>query len=377
MKKVILGISFFASLQVFACDIIVTDSSSLKNIAMNAQPGQEICVDGFGGKTYELDNIHFSAKGTENAPIIFKGLDSVHLLGINSQEGRANFYVSGQWLEIRNFEVSNFENGVYLRRVNGQVPHHTKIIDIKSHHNRYSGICIEGDYRVNGKENPDFHTYTNDQKPHDNTIKNCDGSYSEEPQHGDGINIRNGVGTGNIIIGCRTFKNNDDGIDLWEAGNQVKIINSWSFKNGLNGDGTGFKLGKAIRLEEDGTTYDGTHILEHCMAWDNKEFGFLDNGGVKSRELYNCTAYRNASAGFEFINSNNTFINNISYLNGKSNYLGANPYQSNNSWQINHIFSQYEQNIAEGTRGSTDRLPNTKWLKFQDLNYPNIGYWRR
>ncbi len=383
MKKIILSISLIANLQVFACDVTVTDSDSLKDIATNAQPGQEICIDGIGGKIYKLDYIHFSANGTKNAPIIFKGLGSVHLLGVDSEDGsKANFHVSGQWLTIKNFEVSNFEAGVNIRRIDNNVPHDTNIINIKSHDNLYSGISIEGDYIIgnNNEVNPDFGKYTNTQKPYNNTIKNCDASYSKSHGNGDGINIRNGVGPGNIIIGCRTFFNADDGVDLWEAGNQVKITNTWSFGNGMNGDGVGFKLGRAIQFN--GTIYDGMHILKNCMSWDNKEFGFSDSEAVYSRELYNCTAYHNKQEGFHFENDDNAFIKNISYANENNDMYGTNPYALNNSWQIDQILdddyfilSQDEKNIAEGSRENTGNLPDTKWLQLKEgVNYPNIGY---
>ncbi len=397
MRVIVLGISFIASVQILACDITVNNSTSLKFIAQNAEPGQEICIDGIGEKIYEIDYIHFKANGTEDKPIIFKGLDSVHLLGVNAQEGKANFHVSGSWLKIQNLEISNFENGINIRRMENNIPHNTNIIDIRSHHNLYSGIAIEGDYIIGEGINPNFHNYTNEDKPSNNIIKNCDTSYSQAPgDNGDGINIRNGVGTGNMIIGCRTFNNADDGVDLWEAGNQVHIINTWSYKNGFDengiesGNGVGFKLGRAINLN--GTIYDGMHILKHCMAWENREYGFSYSEAIFSREFYNCTAYGNFNSGFYFENNDNAFLNNISHSNANSDRYGphyneANEpkpwYELGNSWQLaqnlydsSFILTQNEKNIAEGSRGSTDSLPNTKWLQLKkNINYPNIGYW--
>lgn len=54
---IILGISFIASAQVLACDITINNSNSLKIIAENAEPGQEICIDGIDKKIYHTIHI--------------------------------------------------------------------------------------------------------------------------------------------------------------------------------------------------------------------------------------------------------------------------------------------------------------------------------
>lgn len=91
---------------------------------------------------------------------------------------------------------------------------------------------------------------------------------------------------------------------------------------------------------------------------------------------------------FHNYNNENAFINNISHSNANNDrYDEANEpkpwYESGNSWQLaqnlyddSFILSQDEKNIAEGFRGNTDNLPNTKWLQLKkNINYPNIGYW--
>ena len=75
--------------------------------------------------------------------------------------------------------------------------------------------------------------------------------------------------TGNIVRGNRVWRNNDDGIDLWDAAN-VLVENNWSWENGKKddltpsgGNGVGFKLGGA----DAGT--DATRWRNN-LAWRNQ-----------------------------------------------------------------------------------------------------------
>lgn len=73
----------------------------------------------------------------------------------------------------------------------------------------------------------------------------------------DGIGIKEGSGTGNVVRGARLWNNVDDGIDLYEFTSPVTIENTYSWGNGFNrwgfspfeGDGNGFKLVSSMLCE--------------------------------------------------------------------------------------------------------------------------------
>ena len=66
-------------------------------------------------------------------------------------------------------------------------------------------------------------------------ILNNDSHHNGRPNTtgGDGIGVTYTQSTGNIIRGNRVWRNNDDGIDLWNAAN-VLVENNWSWQNGYN-----------------------------------------------------------------------------------------------------------------------------------------------
>ncbi|MCH9814588.1 MAG: hypothetical protein K0U47_11680 [Epsilonproteobacteria bacterium] len=388
--------------RIYDCNPANTISSvyELKNKAAGANPGEVVCIQ---NGTYKIDNITFSATGTENNPIHFVAPGgNVIIQGVNATSTENNFWVTGKYLVFKDFAVKNFGNGVHIARRGGygEAPNNILVENVKSSNNFYSGIVVDGGFE---DDSTGFGLVDDSQKPSYITIKDCDVSWSSGrgnyETHGDGINIRAGVGKGNRIIGCRVFDNVDDGVDLWQAGNKVEIYNTWSYNNGkqaydINGEpiainGTGFKLGRSLSNRDAdgqffGPYYDGHHVITHCLAWENKGVGFTDASSLFYRILKYNTAFDNRRAGFEF-NSDDALYNNIAFANNPNTLIsGVYVADEGNSWnaninisESNLIRTQSAYDAAKGDRKENGMLPDTDYLKFINANHPyiNTGYW--
>jgi hypothetical protein len=214
-----------------------------------------------------------------------------------------------------------------------------------------------------------------------NLILNCDSYLNYDPKkHGedaDGFATKGFtgctacLGPGNIIRGCRSWNNSDDGFDLWWAGNPVKIEDCWAFHNGENiwndpnfqGDGQGFKLGQG----------SGNHIVVRCIAYKQEHNGFdlnrqhTDATGVA---VYNCTSVANREQNFQFDypippGAHHILRNNISYLG--TDKIPAQIDTSYNSWNKGFKvsaadFASLDANGIDGPRGPKGELPKLKFL---------------
>ncbi|MEF8884318.1 MAG: right-handed parallel beta-helix repeat-containing protein [Haloarculaceae archaeon] len=107
----------------------------------------------------------------------------------------------------------------------------------------------------------------------------------------DGIGIE--TSPDSVVESCVARGNSDDGFDLWQA-TGVTLWGCLSSDNGYDpngdgaGDGNGFKLGGGDR--------SGDNVVRRCVAFDNRERGFDDNGATSPVTLHNCTAWRNPIA---------------------------------------------------------------------------------
>jgi len=202
-----------------------------------------------------------------------------------------------------------------------------------------------------------------------NLILNSDSYENYDPQsHGenaDGFAIKFEVGPGNVLRGCRSWGNSDDGFDFWEAGEGVTVEESWSFRNGINnwddsdfqGDSNGFKLGHGA----------GAHRLVRNLAWGHLKHGFDVNGNTTGVTLYNNTAFDNGDRNFYFDEDTSAHVlrNNIS-LSGDVLMFAAID-DSNNTWNgINAggvDFVSLSDAGADGPRGADGSLPVLPFLR--------------
>jgi hypothetical protein len=124
------------------------------------------------------------------------------------------------------------------------------------------------------------------------TLRRVSSQNNYDPSTGgsnaDGIAVERSPGA--VVEGCVARGNSDDGVDLWQTAGAT-VCDCWAFDNGYGpegrsaGDGDGFKLA--------GGTRSGNNYVERCVAFDNRERGFDDNGATRPLTLYHCTAWRN------------------------------------------------------------------------------------
>lgn len=147
-----------------------------------------------------------------------------------------------------------------------------------------------------------------------NLVLNCDAynnrgldSGSLGNTDGFGCHPAHTTGKGNIIRGCRSWFNSDDGYDCISAQAAVTFDHCWAFYNGYftnfassTGDGNGIK-GGGYGLN--GTNSPGKplpvpvprHLIQFCLAVHNRANGIYANHHTGGNDWFNNTSYRNAT----------------------------------------------------------------------------------
>ncbi len=206
----------------------------------------------------------------------------------------------------------------------------------------------------------------------DNLILNCDSYENYDPgNHGenaDGFATKFGLGTGNILRGCRSWSNSDDGYDCWNTtppSEAVTFDHCWAFRNGINtwgdtafaGDGNGFKLGAGV----------GAHLLINCVAYENPHHGIDINGNTEGVTVYNCTCVGNGGTNFYFDepSSANVLRNNVSHLGSVNIYPEIDDaYNSWNGFTLDDTdFVSLDSTGIDGPRESDGSLPSLSFLR--------------
>jgi hypothetical protein len=186
----------------------------------------------------------------------------------------------------------------------------------------------------------------------------------------------------NYVRGCRFWYNTDDGIDGWAEEGTIVIENCWSFWNGFipdtwnkGGDGSGFKLGKTDAIVPTLVK----RKLYNNVSFQNKKWGFLDNGIKCNVELYNNTAFENGyknldtwAGGFHFNLAPVApyyIKNNISYKNiGANATIGDVTNVDHNTWDLpvtvtDADFLSIDVTGVTGARQSDGSLPVLNFMK--------------
>jgi hypothetical protein len=263
-----------------------------KPIAMTNFPGERVIIDG---------------EPLPNTPAPLNG-------SIPSTQ-RGAIHQEASWWRITGLEIINGPYGIYCNGCNNNVWDRLVI-----HDNYETGFQLQG-------------------ASSNNLIQNLDSFGNRDPrkngESADGLGIKEGSGTGNVVRGARLWNNVDDGFDAWEFLSPIVIEGSMAWGNGINrwgfpnfaGDGNGFKLG--------GGDVDppANHVVRNSMAFDNAQRGFIDNGNPGSLTIDHSTAYRNGGTGFDFAASTSTLTSNLAVGNARPTSLGAST-GSGNSWNI-------------------------------------------
>ncbi len=258
----------------------------------------------------------------EETPILTRGT-------IFSNSKGCGIYFKGDYFHWKGIEITGFFQFDFGIMVGLKVEYSNQNVFelLNSHHNGHGMIMAKS--------------------CNNNLILNCDFHHNSDPltstpyENADGLEIcYMPSGLANKVKGCRFWWNTDDGIDLWLNESTVIIDSCWSWNNGYlpdtytaAGNGVGFKLGKS---EKDFGNAAKT-ILTNCLAYNNKSWGFHQNGANAVIALYNNTAYMNGAHGFCFNDFNKQHIikNNISYRNAYSCSLTRTSVLSNNSFLVN------------------------------------------
>jgi hypothetical protein len=216
-----------------------------------------------------------------------------------------------------------------------------------------------------------------------NLILNLDSYGNRDPrkngESADGVAIKQGSGTGNVIRGARLWNNVDDGLDLYQFESPITVTDSIAYGNGVNrwnfpdfaGDGNGFKLGGG----PDGADPAANHVVRNNMAFRNASHGFTDNGNPGQLVVDHNTAWKNTRTGFAFASSKSKLTNNLASNNATAVSLGSGT-ASGNSWQLGGTWNDAalagtSPSTITGTRTSTGAIPTSNFLR--PANGANVG----
>jgi hypothetical protein len=324
-----------------------------------AKPGDTIAVR---GGTYALtDNITITSSGTASQPIAlgaYQGervvVDGEQLAASHTPVGgsipraeRGAIHQEASYWRISDLEIVNGPYGVYCDGCKGNV-----FARLKTHDNYESGFQLQG-------------------ASSDNQILNLDSYANRDPrkngESADGLAIKEGSGTGNVVRGARLWNNVDDGFDDWKFTSPVVIENTISYGNGFNrwnfpdfaGDGNGFKLGGGSPAPA------VAHTLRNSIAFKNAAHGVTDNGNTGALALTRNSTWANGGTGFDADVSGGKakLTGNLSVADAKAAALGSATVSSGNSWDLGGTWNASSVLSTDpapltGARGADGSLPS-------------------
>jgi hypothetical protein len=325
-----------------------------------AQSGDAIAIR---GGTYALTtNIKILRSGTADRPFTLANYSGEHVVidgeqlpntpapvgGSIPRADRGAIHQQASYWRISGLEIINGPYAIYCDGCNNNVFERLVTRD-----NYESGFQLQG-------------------ASSNNQIRNLDSYGNRDPrkngESADGLAIKEGSGTGNVVRGARLWNNVDDGFDAFEFLSPIRIENTIAYGNGFNrwnfpdfqGDGNGFKLG--------GGDPDppADHTVRNSMSFNNATDGFTDNGNPGSLNVDHNTAYHNGGTGFDFADSHSTLTKNLAVGNKTAVSLGSST-ASGNSWNIGGTWddsSLVSTNSATitGPRTATGDIPHSDFL---------------
>ncbi|MEN8204255.1 MAG: right-handed parallel beta-helix repeat-containing protein [Bacteroidota bacterium] len=267
--------------------------------------------------------------------------------------GASYWYIRG--IEICNGEAGGgWTGGMVVDENSGW----NRLEQLNVHHNHGAGIVIHG--------------------PH-NLLLNSDSHHNVDIVHqgenADGIACSHPYAVDNVIRGCRSWQNSDDGFDIWNSV-RTTLDSCWSFRNGYNdqGDPWGARAdGNAFKLGIDG---EG-NLIRNCLAWSNLAIGF-DYNWAADLTVLNCTAWNNGAYNYRFDGQDEVLRNCISFeeqlllerVDIKADEKKPVGDEKHNSWTMDppievkrSDFQSLDDTGASGLRQKDGRLPDLPFLK--------------
>lgn len=331
-----------------AATVVVSTAGELASAVKNAAPGTVIQVR--GGTYRPTATLQSTANGTASAPIRLEpyGSETVVIDGSSLPAGSWIFKLTADYWTVSKLTFQNSpDSAVVCTSCTGTVWNR-----ITTRNGGDSGFTLTG-------------ADTNN-----NTVRNLDSyGHYDAANHGenaDGLAIKFGSGSGNLITGARLFDNSDDGVDLWSWSSPVTIEHTWAWGNGRNrwsdsafaGDGNGYKLGG------DGEVV--AHVVNNSAAWSNAGNGFTENSNKGAIVINRTTAYANGKWGYYFATGaarlgRNLAVGNRSGLVNK----GSSVVSAGNNWDSGVAtpgFVSTNPATAYGARKADGSLPATTFL---------------
>jgi hypothetical protein len=322
-----------------------------------AQPGHTIFIR--GGTYAPSTNIQVLKNGTSSQPITMRNYNGERVVidgenmpytpgAVDSsipRPERGAIHIEGDHWRLSGLEIIHGPYAIFGLDTNNNVFERLVTRD-----NYESGLHIQG-------------------SSSNNQIINLDSYGNRDPrkngESADGLAIKEGSGSGNVVRGARLWNNSDDGLDYWMFSSPILLENSLAWGNGFNrwglpdftGDGNGFKLG--------GNGVAADHTVRNSMTWDNAVGGFIDNNNPGRHTVERCTAWDNPGTGFNFNRSSSALSRNLSVANGTAVSLGSNSTGSGNSWNIGGSWPLASTDPATitGPRTADGSIPSSTFLR--------------
>jgi hypothetical protein len=331
-----------------AATVVVSNSTDLSNAIKNATAGTVIQVR--GGTYYPTATLQSTANGTPSSPVTLTayGSETVKIDGSSLPSGDWIFKLTADYWNVSGITFQNSpDSAVVCQSCTG-----TNWNNIRTINGGDSGFTLTGDGTVG------------------NTVKNIDsyGNYdaANHGENADGIAVKFGSGTGNLVTGARLFNNSDDGIDFWSFSSPVTVEHTWSFGNGVNrwsdsafaGDGNGYKLGG------DGEVV--AHVVNNSAAWGNAGNGFTENSNTGAIVINRTTAYVNGNRGYYFATGAARLGKNLAVSNGSGSVTkGSSVVSAGNNWDSGistPAFVSTDASTTYNARKPDGSLPATTFL---------------
>lgn len=308
------------------------------------------------------NTLTLSAKGTQAAPIVVRCPTGRAVIDFGFPEGTFvqdsyGFLMSGSWWSLERLDVTRAGyQGTY---VTGS---YNTFDNCRFYSNRNSGVEVNkgGSYT---------------------TLRNVDSYNNYDPKKtgsmADGFAIKQTMGPGNKLIGCRAWNNSDDGYDTYDSPEFVTFDSCWAFRNGwYHGDvnsslnnttmnGNGFKVGGLARVQK--------NVLKNCVAVGNKARGFDQNSNTGGVTILNSTSYKNGTQNYSFAatlaaGEKNVFTNNISLATGSADQI-ANATSTTNTWNSISVaasdFQSVDTALVIPARKDDGSIPTNAFLRLK------------
>ncbi|WP_285474430.1 right-handed parallel beta-helix repeat-containing protein [Actinoplanes sp. NBRC 101535] len=314
------------------------------------------------GGTYALSsNIQITKSGTSAAPITLTNYGSERVIIDGEALGytpgavgstipaaqRGAIHMEASYWRITGLEIANGPYGVYCANCNN---------------NTFDRLVTRDNYETGFQLQ---NTSAN------NRILNLDSYGNRDPrkngESADGLGIKEGSGTGNVVRGARLWNNVDDGFDAWSFTSPITIQDTIAYGNGYNrwsipdfsGDGNGLKLGGSS-----GTGPAAAHAVSNSMAFSNAAHGFTDNGNTGAITITRSTAWQNVKTGFDVDGGSTTRLTaNLAVGNATAVALGSST-ASGNSWNIGGTWTllSTDPSTITGPRTAAGAIPSSNFL---------------